>query len=77
MLSTPTEVKTVEFKRVQLNLSPVMYAMVEEIAKAHDLNITDACRRAMSLLKIVYDVIDGGGRILIDQDGITREVKLL
>lgn len=75
MIKTP--IKTTDYKRVQLVLAPGASEVVERIASARDLTVAATIRRAIALLNIVYEVVDNGGKILVEQDGTTREVTLL
>jgi len=64
-------------RRLSVNVALDVADAIDVLAKRHGTTVTDVIRRAVSVYKFIDDETVNGGRILVEQDGILREVKLL
>lgn len=63
-------------KRVNVNFSDEVYRELSRIAKDRGVTLSDVLRDAVSLEKYVDDTKREGGRLLVERDGVTRELLL-
>jgi hypothetical protein len=61
-------------RRVNVNFSPDAYAMLEDMATSKGTTLSRILRDALALEKYVEDTRREGGRILVERDGIIREL---
>jgi hypothetical protein len=61
-------------RRVNVNFSSDAYAMLEDMATSKGTTLSRILRDALALEKYVEDTRREGGRILVERDGIIREL---
>jgi hypothetical protein len=63
--------------RLSINLSPVIYATLKDYSKRQGITVTEAIRRAISVLKYVDDAQQRGATLNIKEEGNLKEVQFL
>ena len=65
--------------RLSLNLSPVVMNTVKTIAEEEGITLTEAMRRAISMLNYIHQNKKDGNRILVEEGstGKVREVEFV
>jgi len=67
-----------EGKRVNVIFSPQQYAMLEKIASAQNITISQALRQAINISDLIVTADkDPTSRVLIEKNGQTQELKLV
>lgn len=73
-MSAQANSSTTKVHRVNVNFSEGAYAELQRLAALKGKTISDVLRDALGLEKWFQDVIDGGGRVLVERNGQAREV---
>lgn len=60
--------------RVNVNFSEGAWIELQALAAVRDRSISEVIRSAISLEKWYQDVLDSGGRLLVERNGQVREV---
>ena len=61
-------------QRVNVNFAENTYAILQELARKRGKTMAEVLREAISLEKWVDDMLAEGAKLLIRQDGETREL---
>ncbi|HEX3433825.1 MAG TPA: ribbon-helix-helix protein, CopG family [Solirubrobacteraceae bacterium] len=60
--------------RVNVNFSETAYRTLEDLAERKGKSMSEVLRDAVTLEKWFQDANDQGGKVLIEQDGQSREI---
>ncbi len=71
-MSRPKNKNTVH--RVNVNFHGGAYSALQELAAVKNKNMTETLRDSITLAKWMMDTIQDGGTILVEKDGVIREV---
>jgi hypothetical protein len=63
--------------RLSVNLSPAVFGDLKEYADRKGVSVTEAVRRAISVLKYVDDAQDRGASLNIEENGNLKEVQFM
>jgi hypothetical protein len=63
--------------RLSVNLSPVVFGELKDYADRKGVSVTEAVRRAISVLKYVDDAQGRGASLNIEEDGKLKEVQFM
>jgi hypothetical protein len=77
MPAKPSTLARPTWKRLSVNVANDVAEAIAVMAHKHDWTITDVVRRSVSAYKFIDDEVDKGAKILIERDGVIREVQFL
>lgn len=63
--------------RLSVNLSPNVFGELKNYADRKGVSVTEAVRRAISVLKYVDDAQDRGASLNIEENGALKEVQFM
>jgi hypothetical protein len=63
--------------RLSVNVSPLVADTIKSIAKRNGISITEAIRRAISVLAYIDSAQSRGASLNIQEDGILKEVHFV
>lgn len=63
--------------RLSVNLSPTVFGELKDYADRKGVSVTEAVRRAVSVLKYVDDAQDRGASLNIEENGHLKEVQFM
>jgi len=63
-------------RRVNVNFSPETYDTLASIAQKKGISMSEVLRQSISLTKFAEDVVEKGGRLLVDRNGSVSEVLI-
>lgn len=77
MPSKPSTLARPTWKRLSVNVANDVAAAIAVMAEKHNWTISDVIRRSVSTYKFIDDEVDKGAKILIERDGVIREVRFV
>ena len=60
--------------RVNVNFSDTAFKALEELSRAQDKSMSDVLRDAIALEKWFHETHSNGGRVLVEENGRSREI---
>jgi hypothetical protein len=63
--------------RLSVNLSPAVFDEVKSYADHKGVSVTEAVRRAISVLKYVSEAQDRGASLNIEENGSLKEIQFM
>jgi hypothetical protein len=63
--------------RLSVNLSPVVFSELKIYADRKGVSVTEAVRRAISVLKYVDEAQDRGASLNIEEHGSMKEIQFM
>jgi hypothetical protein len=60
--------------RVNVNFSDSAYKALEELARSQEKTMAEVLRDAIALEKWFQDTHEGGGRVIVEENGRSREI---
>jgi hypothetical protein len=67
----------VTWKRLSVNVADDVAEAINTLHEKHGWTISDVIRRAITTYKFIDDEVGDGGKILIERDGVIREVRFV
>jgi hypothetical protein len=63
--------------RLSVNLSPTVFGVLKSYADRKGISVTEAVRRAISVLKYIDDAQDRGASLNIEEGGSLKEIQFM
>jgi hypothetical protein len=63
--------------RVAINMSREDYEELKELAKNHGVSVTGYLKKAIATERYLKEKTVSGGRVLIEEDGVQKEIVFL
>lgn len=60
--------------RINVNFSDSAYKALEELSESQDKSMSDVLRDAIALEKWFHDTHQKGGRVIVEENGRSREI---
>jgi len=65
------------WKRLSVNVADDVADAIAEVSKKHGWSVSDVVRRSVSAYKFIDDEVGAGSKILVERDGVAREVRFV